>query len=337
MIRYPDRPLQTIGVTAPSSGVPEEHHELLKAAVSRIEQQGLSVQTSANAWTQQGARSSSARDRAQQLSAMWQDPAIDAIVPPWGGELLLEILEHLDFRQAPAKWLLGYSDMSLLALAMTLNTGIATAHGTNIIDLRGRETDSTTARWRDVLESAAGDVIEQVSSDCYQKKWDHTDPSPLVFHLDEPTVWKTVSGQSETIEGRLLGGCIDVIRHLIGTPFGDVAKFRKMYIPQQPVVWYLENCEMSTTDLKRSLLQMKYAGWFDNCAGIVFGRSAANEPVQGYTAQQVYKEMSEQLDIPIIYDADIGHQPPQLIFVNGAYATIIAQDGKGHVKQELRG
>ena len=94
---------------------------------------------------------------------------------------------------------------------------------------------------------------------------------------------------------------------------------------------------MSVTDLKRSLLQMKYAGWFDNCAGIVFGRSAANETVQGYTAEEVYGELAEELNVPIIYDADIGHQPPQLILVNGAYAIVEAQNGKGKVVQELRG
>ncbi|MBT2582094.1 S66 peptidase family protein [Planococcus sp. ISL-109] len=336
MIRYPDRPLKTIGVTAPSSGVPEAHHDLLKAAVSQLEQTGLSVKTSANAWTQQGARSSSAVDRARQLIAMWQDPEIDAIVPPWGGELLLEILEHTDFQSTTPKWLLGYSDLSLLTLAATLNTGIATAHGTNIIDLRGSETDPTTVRWRDVLESTQGAVIEQTSSKFYQKSWEHDKPTPAVFHLDEPTVWKTASGHAEQMDGRLLGGCIDVIRHLIGTPYGDVAGFRTAHIPGEPVVWYLENCELTVTDLKRSLLQMKYAGWFDNCAGIVFGRSAANGPVQGYTAEDVYAELAEQLNVPIIYDADIGHQPPQLVFVNGAYATVHAQDGIGRVVQEFR-
>lgn len=336
MIRYPERTLKTIGVTAPSSGVPEPHHNILKAAVSRLEQQGFSVKTSPNAWTQQGARSSDASVRAEELTAMWQDPEVDAIIPPWGGELLLEIMEYVDFQQFTPKWLLGYSDLSLLSLAVTLKTGIATAHGTNIVDLRGRETDPLTARWKDILESKRGAVIEQTSSEHYQKSWEHDKPTPAVFHLTEPTIWKTVSGQPEQMSGRLLGGCIDVIRHLIGTPYGDVAAFRKKFIPDEPVIWYLENCEMNVTDLKRSLVQMKYVGWFENCSGIVFGRSAANEPVQGYTAEMVYAELEEELRIPIIYDADIGHQPPQVILVNGAYATVQAQDGKGQVVQEFR-
>lgn len=336
MIRYPDRALRTIGVTAPSSGVPEELHHLLEGAIAQLERQGFAVKATPNAWSQKEAKSSPAAVRARELISIWRDSQIDAIIPPWGGELLLEVLEYLDFQKFTPKWLLGYSDVSLLALAITLNTGIATAHGTNIVDLRGSETDATTARWVDVLSSTKASVIKQVSSERYQKHWSHDKPAAGVFNLTEPTEWKTVSGQAERLEGRLLGGCIDVIRHLIGTPYGNVDAFRKKFISGEPVVWFLENCEMNTPDLKRSLLQMKYAGWFDNCSGIVFGRSEANDAVQGYSAEMVYEELAEQLKIPIVYDADIGHQPPQVILVNGAHAIFHVDDGKGRVVQEFR-
>lgn len=336
MIRYPDRALRTIGITAPSSGVPEELHHLLDEAIAKVEQQGFTVKTTANAWSQNEAKSSPAAVRVEQLTTLWLDSEVDALIPPWGGELLLEIVEYIDFEKLTPKWLLGYSDVSLLSLAITLNTGIATAHGTNIVDLRGSETDPTTARWEDVLSSAKAAVIEQESSERYQKSWEHEKTTPAVFHLTEPTDWKTVSGNPERMEGRLLGGCIDVIRHLIGTPYGNVAAFRNKFIADEPIVWFMENCEMNVTDLKRSLLQMKYAGWFDNCSGIVFGRSEANEPVQDYTAEMVYQELAEQLKIPIIYDADIGHQPPQVILVNGAHAVFHVADGKGRVVQEFR-
>jgi len=49
---------------------------------------------------------------------------------------IFEILEYIDFDAMPDKWILGYSDISLLLLAVTLTTGIATAHGTNLVDLR---------------------------------------------------------------------------------------------------------------------------------------------------------------------------------------------------------
>lgn len=337
MIQYPIlKKNAAIGVTAPSSGVPEELHALLEAAKDRMAERGYGCVIGDTAWTQDKATSASAEKRAMELNAMLRDESVDLIIPPWGGELLVEILEHIDFKHVPAKWILGYSDVSLLLLAVTLNTGIATAHGTNLIDLRGEETDATTAMWETVLSTRQNEAGTQYSSDKYQKEWDFENPTPHIFNLSEVTEWKTVTGRSTEVEGRLLGGCIDVIHHLIGTPYGAVGKFREKYIPGEPVVWYFENCEMSTTDLRRCLMQMKLAGWFDNISGILFGRSPANMPVENYTVEDVYATLSEELDIPVIYDIDCGHLPPQVIFINGAYATIKVENGKGKVAQTFK-
>ena len=57
----------------------------------------------------------------------------------------------------------------------------------------------------------------------------------------------------------------------------------------------------------------------------MFGRSDANTPVNNYTVEDIYKELSDELGIPIIYDVDCGHVPPQITFINGAYAEVEAQ------------
>ena len=38
------------------------------------------------------------------------------------------------------------------------------------------------------------------------------------------------------------------------------------------------------------------------------------------------------LDIPVIYDMDFGHRPPQIAMVNGGYLEIETEDGKGVVR-----
>ncbi|WP_026678627.1 S66 family peptidase [Fictibacillus gelatini] len=337
MIHYPHLKKEaTIGVTAPSSGVEPELHDMFKLACQRMELKGFKVVCGDTVWTQNKAKSAPAKKRADEWNEMMQNSDIDIIIPPWGGELLIEMLEYVDFDNLKGKWVLGYSDTSALLLAITLKTGIATAHGTNLVDLRGEYSDDTTAMWQSVLSTKAGESVLQLSSASYQKKWRHDNPSPCVFHLTEPTYWKTTSSDDVTIEGRLLGGCIDVIRHLIGTPYGDVQSFRKNFINNESVIWYLENCELSTTDLRRSLMQMKLAGWFENCSGIMFGRSPANHPVGGYTAMDVYEELSEELQLPVVYDIDCGHVPPQLTFINGAYAEVEVAKGKGTVLQHFR-
>lgn len=337
MIKYPlllER--ATIGVTAPSSGVPEDLHGLMEAASNRLKSKGFDIIFGNTVWTQDKVRSSSAKLRADEFNKMIQDQNIDIIIPPWGGELLIEVLEYIDFENIQNKWILGYSDTSLLLLAITLRTGIATAHGTNLVDLRGEYSDATTAMWQSVLSTKKGQSIQQFSSEKYQKEWHHNKPTPYIFDLTEQTYWKTISNHQEKIEGRLLGGCIDVFRHIIGTPYGDVSTFRKKYIQDEPVIWFIENCNLSTTDLRRSIIQMKLAGWFDNCSGIMFGRSPSNTPVNGYTVEDVYTGLSEELQIPIIYNIDCGHVPPQITFINGAYSEIETKNGQGTVTQYFR-
>lgn len=336
MIRYPQlKDNATIGVTAPSSGVEKELHHLLTSAQERFEREGHELVFGDTAWTQDKSKSAPARQRATEFTSMMQNPEIDMILPPWGGELLIEILEHLDFQEMPEKWVLGYSDTSLLLFAMTLKTGIATAHGANLVDLRGEASDDTTAMWKQVLMTQAGDSVEQHSSAKYQKEWSHESPTPIIFHLTEQTDWKTVSGTTEKINGRLLGGCIDIIRNVVGTPFGDVATFQKEYLQDEPILWYFENCDMGTTDLRRALVQMKLAGWFANCSGVLFGRSDANAPVNNYTVEDVYADLAEDLGVPVIYDIDCGHVPPQVTLINGAYAEVEVVDGKGKVLQKF--
>jgi muramoyltetrapeptide carboxypeptidase LdcA involved in peptidoglycan recycling len=325
----------TIGVTAPSSGIPVELHNMFKQACYRMEKKGFNVVCGDTVWTQYKAKSSPAKQRANEFNNMIQDKKIDIIIPPWGGELLIEILEYVEFDRIKEKWVLGYSDTSVLLLAITLNTGIATAHGTNLVELRGEYSDPTTAMWESVLSTKRGESIIQQSSKNYQKEWAHENPSPCVYHLNEETYWKTISNEKVIIQGRLLGGCIDVIRHLIGTPYGNVEGFRNQLKRDESILWYFENCEMTTTDLRRSLVQMKLAGWFQQCSGIMFGRSEANDPVNDYIVEDVYKELADELNIPIIYDIDCGHVPPQMTFINGANAVVEVENGKGSVLQSF--
>jgi muramoyltetrapeptide carboxypeptidase len=337
MIQYPflDKEI-TIGVTAPSSGVPDELHEILNTALINMEKKGFNIVCGDTPWTQDKAKSAPAKKRAEEFNQMILNEKINLIIPPWGGELLIETLEYIDFDNIQKKWVLGYSDVSLLLLAITLKTGIATAHGTNLVDLRGEYSDDTTAMWNSVLTTPKTESVLQHSSEQFQKEWQFDKPTPHIFNLTEQTHWKTISNNPVKIKGRLLGGCIDVIRHIVGTPYGDVAAFRKKYIKDEPIIWFLENCDLSTTDLRRSLIQMKLAGWFENCTGIMFGRSPANAPVGNYIIEDVYKELSEELQIPVIYDIDCGHVPPQITFINGAFAEIEVENGQGTVLQTFK-
>ena len=77
---------------------------------------------------------------------------------------------------------------------------------------------------------------------------------------------------------------------------------------------------------------MKLAGCFNGSSGIMSGRRAA-EDLLDYKMKDVYEDLSKELKLPILYDIDCGHVPPQLTLINGAYAEVAVEDRKATVLQ----
>ena len=52
--------------------------------------------------------------------------------------------------------------------------------------------------------------------------------------------------------------------------------------------------------------------------------------------EDLHQDLSDELQIPIVYDIDCGHVPPQITFVNGAYGVVEVEEGKGIVVQYFK-
>ena len=66
-----------------------------------------------------GLTSAPAEQRAAELTRMLADPDIACVVPPWGGETAIDLVDLLDWdalADAEPTWLVGYSDMSTVLL-----------------------------------------------------------------------------------------------------------------------------------------------------------------------------------------------------------------------------
>jgi muramoyltetrapeptide carboxypeptidase len=138
-LRYP-RPLEKgdlIGVTSPSGGVREQFIARLELVEDNLSKQGYRIQEGKCLRGELKHVSAEKRLRAVDFMNQWENKDVGAIIPPWGGELLIELLPILDFkklRTSEPKWLLGYSDTSTLLFVLTVAADIATAHGTNLMD-----------------------------------------------------------------------------------------------------------------------------------------------------------------------------------------------------------
>lgn len=152
------------------------------------------------------------------------------------------------------------------------------------------------------------------------------------YNLTEKTEWKNLYGKRKIkIKGRTLGGCLDIIREFFGTKYDNINNYIEKH-KEEGIIWFLECFEMTSPEVYRVLWQMKNAGYFNNCSGIIFGRPCMIREDYGMSFNQAVEEILESLDIPIICDADIGHIPPQMAIVNGGILEITSEDGKGVIK-----
>lgn len=261
---------------------------------------------------------------------MVKNPEIKAVITARGGEFLLEILPFLDFQQIKQnpKWIQGYSDTTGLNFCITTICDIATIYGENFSSFAMKPWHICLKQSLDMLE---GKEIVQKSFKQYQEGWQEEVTGTEPYVLTKKVEWENVTGEAEIyLKGRLLGGCLDVLVCLAGTKWDKVKEFCKTY-QEDGIVWFFDNCELTSEGVLRGLWQLKEAGWFANATGFIFGRSMTRKSNTGMELKEAILEVLQELNVPIILEADIGHVPPQMTLMNGAIVNIKSKGKEGEV------
>ncbi|MFG3204866.1 S66 peptidase family protein [Streptomyces sp. NPDC048192] len=335
--RYPRplRPGDRIGVTSPSSGVAEKMRARLDVALRDLEQRGYEVVVG-RCMDGSTHLSAPAADRAAELTAMLTDPAIRAVVPPWGGETAIDLLPLLDFEaigRAEPTWVVGYSDMSTILTPLTLRTGVATVHGNNLMETPYR-TPGGLMSWLDIATAAPGEPLAQQPPGRYRTaRFDDFVGHPEVrdFTLDAEGAWTRLDGAGDVdVEGRLIGGCVETIGHLAGTPYLDTSRFAG----DEPLLVYVEACEDNAYTICRHLHGMRLAGFFDRAAAVLVGRTHAPDSPT-LTQHEAVLDALGPLGVPIVADVECGHVAPYLPLVNGARGRVVHTAARSVIVQTL--
>ncbi|MBA3280300.1 MAG: LD-carboxypeptidase [Geodermatophilaceae bacterium] len=341
-IRYPAplRPGDRIGITAPSSGVPDDLRTRLEVCIDHLRQRGYQVVVG-DCMDGETAVSAPAHSRAAELTAMLTDPDIKAVVPPWGGELAVELLPHLDLAAIAASdptWLVGYSDLSTILLPMTTVTGIATVHAQNLMDTPYRIAEPLRS-WLDVVTLPPGASFSQAAAAHHRSSGhDSWQDNPTVeeYTLDASGTWSLLqpAGGDIQVQGRLIGGCTETISVLAGTTYGDLRAFAADHAPEGLIV-YVEAAENGAFTIARDLWRMRLAGWFDHADAVLVGRTNAPD-VPGFSQHDAVRSALAELDVPVVVNVDFGHVPPQLALINGALTDLTVTDATKTITQHLR-
>ena len=327
----------TIGICAPSDGA---NLERIDNAENNLKKFGFNIFETGNVRNSKYLVKAKKKTRAEEFIELFSNDDIDMIISARGGEFLIDILpfihENKDVFMNSSKYFQGFSDNSLLCFYLTTNYNLATLNGENIGEFAMQNYHECLIDNINFLTGNFNDnKFIQKSFEKFQNSYTDDSNGFITYNLDEKVEYKTLSGNKNIhIEGRILGGCIDVITQLIGTKYDNTINFCNSF--KEGIIFYIDNCELSVTELYRRLIQMKNVGYFDNVNGILIGRTFANKIVYDFDYITALKKALLDLNIEVIYDVDIGHVPPQFLMINGSYGVFDLKNNSATLTQVLK-
>lgn len=344
-IRYPQplRPGDFVGVTSPSSGVADALRPRLEVALRTVRERGYDVRVG-DCMDGTSHLSAPAAERAAEFQQMLLDPTIRAIVPPWGGETAIDIVDLLDWEAITAAeptWVVGYSDISTLITPLTLVGGIATIHGNNLMDTPYRVPDGLVG-WLDIIALERGAQFTQTPPGVHREGFvdyvEHPDVSEFV--LDRPGRWLRLDEDADPddpndvdpvdVSGRLIGGCIETLANLAGTRYADTSRLSG----GEPLIVYVEAGGDDAATICRNLHGLRLNGFFDDAAAVLIGRTYAPD-YPTLTQHEAVLDALEDLEVPLLADLECGHWAPYLPLVNGARARVRHDSATSQITQQL--
>ena len=315
----------TVGITAPSAPIGAEKREGFALSLSHLAQEGYGLKETASVYGE-GVVSAPGEVRAREFASLLADDGVDMIFCATGGDFLIDMLPYVDLAEVAKhpKWIQGYSDPTGLLFPITTKADVATIYGCNA---GGFDMETLHSSLTDNLALLKGELPTQHSFPLYERSKGNGS-----YHLTEPVEWKTPNGPVD-VQGRLIGGCMECLSDLIGTPYDGAIDFARRYAGDG-VLWYFDTFALKAEDVFHTLWHMKQAGWFENACGFLFGRVL----FKGSFLEMSYEEAILRAlgrDVPVVLDADIGHVAPRMTVINGALGHLSARDGKGSLAMSL--
>ena len=281
------RPGDAIGIAAPSGSFDKES---IQSGIDVLNDMGFRTVIPEGLYEKNGYLAGSDAHRAGLLNDLFADPGIQGIMCARGGFGSMKILSLLDYdliRRHP-KAVVGFSDISAILYALYDACGLVTFHGPVLTTLG--EADLKTK------ESLLSALSSDKAIDIFPGK------GKVIRH-----------GRAS---GRVLGGNLTTLCHLVGTPFSP--RFGGSIL-------VLEDKGEQDYRIDRMLTQMRLAGCFDGVSGIVLGSFVdCGEQDRIF---RIVEEIFGGEPIPIMAGFEIGHQKENMTIPIGAQAAIDSEKG----------
>ena len=314
------KPGDRIGLVSPSWGGAAAFPHRVSNGIAYLESRGFEVELARHATNELGFVSDTAENRVADIHEMFERPDIRAIVTTIGGDHSCHLLPLLDFDliRANPKIFMGYSDISVLNVAIWQQTGLVTFNGPTLItDFAEypKPLDYTVASFnRTVMVSEAVGMVEPAEEWTEEiLDWRQQRDLSRPRLCEESPGWSWL--RPGTGEGTLVGGCIESLQHLRGT----------RYWPDlDGAILFLETSEEAPSPATVDGILMDYEnmGVFDMLRGLLFGRPMGYSVEQREGLKRVIAARTAGFGFPVVVDMDFGHTAPQFVLPVGCRARV---------------
>jgi muramoyltetrapeptide carboxypeptidase len=264
----------TIGIVCPAGFMPRENFQ---TCIDVLQQWEFNVKLGSTAGHQFHYFSGTDEERLADLQQMMDDDSVNAILCARGGYGMSRIIDDLNFKKfcKHPKWIIGYSDITVLHAHIFQQYKIATLHA-----------------------PMAGAFNEEQ----YQNEYVQSLKQALLGNATDYSVPPNELNREGECKGRLVGGNLALVAHLIGSASSFNTKNKILFL--EDIGEYLYNID-------RMMIQLKRAGMLDKLAGLIFGGFTDVKDTTvpfGVNIKDILQHHVKEYDYPVCYDFPVSHE-----------------------------
>lgn len=261
--------------------------------------------------------------RAEDLINAFKDPSIKGIIACIGGIESIRMLPYIDFeviRQNP-KIFVGYSDSTTTHM-ICMKAGISSIYGpTLLVDFAENVEmhDYTVEHLKRTLFTnlPVGEINPAPEWTSEHLPWIIENKNTSRSYSSNRG-YELLQGEG-TVQGPLLGGCLEVFDALRGTPlFPELEDFDGAILfletsEDKPPAWFME-CALRTYGIM---------GILDRINGMIWGKPMDETHYEDYkkVIKKVLAEFGHE-NLPVLTNMNFGHTEPKICLPYGAIAEI---------------
>lgn len=287
-----------VALIAPAGPVPDQ--DGVRGAVNGLEKLGFAVKVFPGCSERYGYLSGRDEVRARDVNAAFSDPEIGGVICLRGGYGTPRILDRLDYAAIAAnpKIFCGYSDITGLHVAFERRCGFPTFHAPMPVEFSSGWDEFTWNGWLRAVTSVQ--------------------PLGLLRNPPGEPVFTLLGGCAR---GPVIGGNLSLIAAGIGTPY-EIDTAGRLLL--------LEDIGEEPYRIDRMLTQLRLAGKFRDCAGVIVGdwhNCGAEHPEHSLSVMQVLEDVVLPCGKPAVYNLKAGHCKPKVTVPFGVEAVLDADAG----------